>query len=383
MRTKSKLALLLNMISPARLGLYSILADEFDLMILHGGREANRDSWKDVEKALPNARVVRAWGWQIHHSKKLRGETFDEKYIHVTPGFAWHLLRFRPDLVISNEMGFRTMVALAYGTAFRKPVWVWWGGTIHSERNIGPLRKVVRKAVTLWADRWISYGQTSTEYLMSMGVSRDRIVQSQNAIDERPFQRIAEPAWAIQPRPVVLYTGQFIERKGVGALLEAAARLQQDGRTFSLLLVGSGRDKHALELRIEALGLKNVHFRSAQTPEKMPSVYRSADILVLPTLEDVWGLVVNEAILMDIPVLCSKYAGCAPELFASENIFSPEDLSEFSQKLGVAISGQLPKAGPGRLKTTKQLGFELVRELNRFLPGAMSKKPSKSESLAR
>jgi glycosyltransferase involved in cell wall biosynthesis len=207
-------------------------------------------------------------------------------------------------------------------------------------------------------------------------------VQSQNAIDERPFKRVAEPAWAIQPRPVVLYTGQFIERKGVGTLLDVAAKLQQDGRIFSLLLVGSGRDRHALEQRVEALGLKNVHFRSAQTPEKMPSVYRSADVLVLPTLEDVWGLVANEAILMDIPVLCSKYAGCAPELFASENIFSPEDLNEFSQKLGAAISGRLSKAEPGRLKTTKQLGFELIRELNRFRPGAMSNKPSESEFLA-
>jgi glycosyltransferase involved in cell wall biosynthesis len=381
MRPRSKLALLLNMISPARLGLYAALADEFELMILHGGKEANRDSWKDVEKALPHARVVRAWGWQIHHSKKMRGETFDEKYIHVTPGFAWHLLRFRPALVISNEMGFRSMIALAYGTAFRKPVWIWWGGTIHSERKIGSLRKVVRKIVTLWADRWISYGQTSTEYLLRMGVSRDRILESQNAIDERPFQRGAEPAWAIHPRPVVLYTGQFIERKGVGALLEAAARLQREGRTFSLLLVGSGRDKHALEQRAAALGLKNVHFRSAQTPEQMPSVYRSADVLVLPTLEDIWGLVANEAILMDIPVLCSKYAGCAQELFAAENIFSPDDLSEFSHKLDASISGRLSKAEPGRLKTTKQLSFELVRELNRFRPSAMSNKPSKSESL--
>jgi glycosyltransferase involved in cell wall biosynthesis len=359
------------------------LADEFDLMILHGGREANRDSWKDVEKALPNARIVRAWGWQIHHSKKMRGEALDEKYIHVTPGFAWHLLRFRPDLVISNEMGFRSMIALSYGNAFRKPVWIWWGGTLHSERNIGPLRKMVRKIVTIRADRWISYGQTSTEYLMSMGVGRDFIVQSQNAIDERIFQRVAEPAWTIQPRPVVLYTGQLIERKGISALLEASARLQQDGRIFSLLLVGSGRDEHALEQRAESLGLKNVHFRSAQTPEKMPSVYRSADVLVLPTLEDVWGLVANEAILMDIPVLCSKYAGCAPELFPAENIFSPEDLNEFSQKLGAAISGRLSKTEPGRLKTTKQLGFELIRELNRFRPNAMSNKSSESASLVR
>jgi glycosyltransferase involved in cell wall biosynthesis len=368
---KPKLALLLNMISPVRLSLYSILADRFDLLVLHGGKESNRDSWKDAEAALPNARVVRAWGWQLHYVKKLKGEAFDEKFVHLTPGFAWHLLRFRPDMVISNEMGFRSLISLIYGTACRKPVWIWSAGTLHSERGIGPVRKFLRKILSVWADHWITYGQAATEYLLSLGVKRDRILQSQNAVDEEQFRANAEPLWEIFPRPVVLYAGQFIERKGVGALLEAAARLQKVGCRFSLLLVGSGRDKQAIELRAKALRLQNVHFRPVQSPGKMPSVYRSADVLVLPTMEDVWGLVANEAILSGIPVLCSKYAGCAKELFAPENVFSPEDLDEFSKKLQVAASGGLSKTNPNRLKTTQQLGSELVRELNRFLPRAV------------
>jgi glycosyltransferase involved in cell wall biosynthesis len=360
---KRKLALLLNIIAPARLRLYAVLADHFDLLLLHGGTESNRDSWSGLEEAIPNARVVRAWGWQLHRAKKVDGEVFDEKYFHVTPGFAWHLLRFRPEAVISNEMGLRTLTALAYGTLFRKPVWVWWGGTSHTERQIGPLRKMIRKIVTRCTRHWISYGRTSTEYLLQLGVKRERILESQNAVDEDRFQVDVAPAWTIQPRPVVLHAGQFIERKGLGLLLAAAAILQQQGCEFSLLLVGSGREKQALEQRVRALGLKNVHFRPAQAPEKMPSVYRSADVLIFPTLEDVWGLVANEAILSGVPVLCSKYAGCAPELFAEENIFSPDDLNEFMQKLRHAISGRLRKTDPARLKTTQVLGSELVKEL--------------------
>lgn len=376
---KMKLALLTNMIAPYRLPLYSVLADEYDLLLLHGGKEANRDSWSGFEGALPNARVVRAWGWQFRHTKKVNGKVYDEKFIHVTPGFLAHLLRFRPDGIISCEMGFRSLIALAYGTVFRKPVWIWWEGTLHSERNIGPLRKVLRKALALWADRWVSYGQTSTEYLLRLGVNRDRILQSQDAVDEEQFEASAEPAWVIQPRPVVLYVGQFIERKGVGLLLEAAASLQQRGCEFSLLLVGNGPEKPAHEYRARALGLMNVHFQVAQPPERMPSVYRSADLLVFPTLEDVWGLVANEAIVSGIPVLCSKYAGCASELFAPENIFSPEDFNEFTQKLGAAISGRLSRADRGRLKTIKQVGRELVQELNRSLPRVLTNKQNESE----
>jgi glycosyltransferase involved in cell wall biosynthesis len=290
-------------------------------------------------------------------------------------------LRFRPDAIISTEMGFRSMLALAYGTVFRKPVWIWWGGTLHSERSIGGFKQTLRKVFTLWADRWITYGQTSTEYLLHLGVKRDRILQSQNAIDDERFKSSVEPAWVIEPRPVVLHVGQFIERKGIGALLDAAARLQENGFEFSMLLVGSGRDKQALERRAELLGLKNVHFLPPQPPDRMPAVYRSADLVVFPTLEDVWGLVANEAILSGIPVLCSKYAGCAPELFTPENIFSPEDLNEFSQKLGAAISGRLSKADPGRLKSTKQVGRDLVQELNRVLPSARAEKQKEAESV--
>jgi glycosyltransferase involved in cell wall biosynthesis len=383
MNTKKKLALLTNMIAPYRLPLYSVLADQFNLLLLHGGKEANRDSWSSLEGALPKARVVRAWGWQFRYAKRVNGEVFDEKFIHITPGFLWHLLRFQPDAIISSEMGFRSMIAMAYGIAFRKPVWIWWGGTVHSERNIGPLRKMIRKVFALWADRWVSYGQTSTEYLLRLGVKRDRILQSQNAIDEERFKANVEPAWEILPRPVVLHVGQFIERKGIGSLLDAAASLQQQGCEFSLLLVGSGRDKQALESRARALGLKNVHFRPAQTPEKMPSVYRSANLVVFPTLEDVWGLVANEAILSGIPVLCSKYAGCASELFTPQNIFSPEDSNEFSQKLHAAVSGRLSKPDPGRLKTTNQLGCELIEELNKFLPSVLTNEHNESESIVR
>jgi glycosyltransferase involved in cell wall biosynthesis len=380
---KIRLALMTNMIAPYRIPLLSLLSEQFDLLVLHGGKEANRDSWRNLEAALPNAKVVRAWGWQIRHAKKVNGKVFDEKFIHITPGFLWHLLRFRPDAIISNEMGFRSMTALTYGTVFRKPVWIWWGGTPHSERGIGTMRKVLRKVITFWADRWVTYGQTSTEYLLSLGVKRDRILQSQNSIDEERFNASVEPAWAILPRPVVLHVGQFIERKGIGLLLDAAAILQQNGYEFSLLFVGDGRDKQAVEQRVQALGLKNVQFHPAQSPDKMPSVYRSADLLVFPTLEDVWGLVANEAVLSGIPVLCSKYAGCAAELFAPENIFSPGDVTEFSQKLGAAISGRLSKTDPRLLRTTKQLGRELVQEIHRFLPSRLTNTIDESESLIR
>jgi glycosyltransferase involved in cell wall biosynthesis len=361
--SKPKLCLMLNMISPARIPLYSALAARFDLLILHGGTESNRPGWQSVEQSLFHAQIKRAWGWQIPRFRKSAGKLFDNQYTHITPGYIWHLLRSRPDAVITNEMGLRSIIALAYGTAFRKPVWVWWGGTLHTERQAGFIRRTLRAIVARWARHWISYGWTSTEYLRSIGVPEDRVLEIQNAVDERRFASPAKPAFQVEPRPVLLHVGQLIARKGVEPLFRAAAALQQEGLEFSLLLVGNGPEKENLQRLAAQLHLENVHFESALPPDQMPAVYRSADALIFPTLEDVWGLVANEAMLSGLPVLCSVFAGCAHELCAPENIFNPNDAEEFTSKLRAAVTGKLPPPDRARLKTTGELAHDLVQAI--------------------
>jgi hypothetical protein len=107
-----KVAVLVNMIAPSRIPVYSGLSAHFDLLVLHGGTESNRDSWRDLDCTLPNAQIVQAWGWQIPIAHKHKGQVFDKQYLHISPGYIWHLLKFRPHALISNEMGLRTLIAL-------------------------------------------------------------------------------------------------------------------------------------------------------------------------------------------------------------------------------------------------------------------------------
>jgi glycosyltransferase involved in cell wall biosynthesis len=111
-------------------------------------------------------------------------------------------------------------------------------------------------------------------------------------------------------------------------------------------------------------------------------VYRSADALIFPTLEDVWGLVANEAILSGLPVLCSQYAGCAHELFAPESIFDPHDINEFEEKLRIATEGRLSKPDPSRLKTTPQNAGELIRAIEHSIHGAVAPLPHSAISVS-
>jgi glycosyltransferase involved in cell wall biosynthesis len=378
---KTKLCLLINMISPARLRLYAALANHFDLLVVHGGNEANRTMWRDVEKALTNAKIKRAWGWQIAQPQEDNGTFIDRRFVHITPGYVRALLESRPDVIITNEMGLRTVIALAYGTLFRTPIWVWWGGTLHTERKIGVARRALRKVISRWARQWISYGRSSTDYLVSLGIDEENILDLQNAVDEERFARGAEQEFQIRPGPVLLHVGQLIARKGIDLLLNTVADLQKEGLEFSLLLVGSGLNEQVFKRLAHSLDLKNVHFCPEFAPERMPAVYRSGDVLVFPTIEDVWGLVANEAILSGLPVLCSKYAGCAQELVPLENTFDPHNSEEFKQKLRAALAGQIARPDPSRLRTTSYLASRLIQAVESSVLGSSGQPVGRTQDL--
>lgn len=343
---RKRVALLVNQVSPYRVKLYARLAERIDLTIFHGGMESNR-SWK--EGNVPGARDHKVAGWVLEFKKRVGRQVFDRRFLHIEPGYITELLRLRPDAIITSEIGFRTLVALFHGSIFRVPVWVWWGGTIHTERNTRLLRRMIRRVAAHWVTRWISYGQTSTEYLVSLGIPRRRILQIQNCVDEQIYLQPSKPTFDSKPKPVLLHAGQLIALKGVASLLRAAAHLQTEGLDFSMLMVGDGPDCAELKCLATQLGLRNATFYPAQPAEAMPAVYRSVDALIFPTLADVWGLVANEGILSGLPVLCSKYAGCAKELFEPECIFDPASEEDFKSALRRVIEGRLPPGDPSRL----------------------------------
>jgi glycosyltransferase involved in cell wall biosynthesis len=348
-----------------------------DLTILHGDTESNRSSWKEI--TVETARDRRVFGWQFSLTKRQRGEACDHWFLHLEPGYITELVRERPDAVITDEMGFRTLVGLAYGTCFRKPVWVWWGGTPHTERHVGRFRRLLRGVVARWAKRWISYGQTSTDYLLTLGIPRERILQIQNCVDETWYSTEGMSALDAQPKPVLLHVGRMVAGKGIAEFLHAAARLQQEGLTFSIVLVGGGRECAKLQRLSTELGLQNVRFYPAQPPKAMPAFYRSADVLIFPTMTDVWGLVANEAMLSGLPVLCSRYAGCAPELFDAESIFDPANEKEFVDALRRAVAGQLPRADKSRLWSTAEVGDVIAKAV---LASCAGRLPRESEAKA-
>lgn len=360
-----KLALLTNILAPYRLPIYSALDQQFDLRIWISGQEDNR-SWS--RQASGNGlSVSRAWGFTLKWRVRAQtGQpTQDLKYFHVNPGYLWKLLAFRPDAVISTEMGFRSLVALLFGWLFRKPVWIWWGGTLHTERNLSSLKRCVRALFARSACRFISYGATSTEYLDALGIPEQRILQVQNCVDERTFQPEGEIYALDAPHPRVLFVGQLIGRKGTSQLLEAAAQAWRSGHRFSLVVVGDGPEREDLIRQAEHLGLPGLVHIPSLPNDRMPSVYRSCDLMVFPTMEDVWGLVVNEALLCGVPVISSIYAGCSRELLGDQNVFDPNDVEAFSHALLRGLNAEIEPPRPERLQRCLDVADRISTDVER------------------
>lgn len=369
MTGRKKLAILLNIVAPYRVPVLSSLADHFDTLVLHGGNEPNRE-W--AVKLPPSLLVRKAFTLQIPLRKKCGVDgVVDTSYVHLNLGLVYWLLRFRPDVIISNEMGVRTIIAILYGKLARVPVWVWWGGTMHSERNLDGFRARLRRFVVRHVNRWISYGVTSTEYLESLGVPREHILQIQNCVPHETFQAVPEGAsrWFLhKPHPVILTVSQLIQRKGLDKLIEACGRLASRGKQFTLAIVGRGPEREKLCDLAKTHGIEHFEILPNQPQHVLNEMLRSADAFVFPTLEDVWGLVVNEALWAGTPVLCSCYAGCAPEIVNEANVFDPMSPESFDAALMKAMEGRVCPPDLSQLLTWQEVASMMRASLDTGVP---------------
>lgn len=362
-KEKLRLAILMNMLFPSRVSIYRNLSGHFDTLVVLGKHEDNRNWNHDSLSA--GIRIHRAWGITVKRPiRDDRGRTVDLRYTHINPGYFWALLRFRPHAVISTEMGFRSLLGMLYGKLFGTPVWIWWGGSLHTERSRSKLKYFMRRFVFVpFVARWISYGDTSTEYLHSLGVTRTNILQIQNCVDQELYLKPTSSFSLSTPRPRALFVGQMIGRKGIDPLLDAASKVARDGYQFSLVLVGDGPEAKRVDKLADQLGIEAVLRIAHVEPDMMPALYRACDFLVFPTLEDVWGLVVNEAILSGLPVLSSKFAGCAEELLPPSSIFDPLNSEEFTDAFRRAVRGELVAPDRGRLKTTQEVSNMIAHDV--------------------
>lgn len=197
-------------------------------------------------------------------------------------------------------------------------------------------------------------GRAAANALQDLGVDESRIFEGFNAVDVASFASVAEHAPVTEGHRF-LYVGQLIDRKNVDGLIRAFARVSRSDDT--LTIVGAGPERPYLEAIAENLHIADsVQFVGALPYRGLPTVMGEHHTLVLPSREEVWGLVVNEALAAGRHAIVSACAGVAASVDGMRGVFicSPSDF-DLPQALRASREGwQKPIADHEILSETPQ-----------------------------
>mgnify|MGYP002741411863 FL=1 len=147
----------------------------------------------------------------------------------------------------------------------------------------------------------------------------------------------------IPPRKYFIYVGRFSPEKNLAALIRAYADAECQKAGWGLLMVGAGSQEQELRDYAMSLGCEDVVFPGFVQQAQLPLYYLASRIFVLPSLSEPWGLVVDEALALGLPVIVSDRCGCVPDIVHDgENgfVFSPEDETALEQCMKRAMEHQ-------------------------------------------
>lgn len=336
---KKKVILITNIISPYRIPLFNYINQkrDFDFKVVAlAEKEKNREWILAKEKIRFDYQILP--GWHLFFWTKKR-----ELPIHLNKGVFRMLFRDKPDIVI--VAGYDCLAywqAFLYCKIFRKKFILWNGTTLLSAGSVKGIRRFLKKIIIKGSDKYIAYGTKAKEYLEYFGAKSNDIYISTNTVDvdffyEKVNKYRKDKSFFEErqkyPQILLLYAGQLVERKGVEQVLKALNELKDPDIGF--IIVGSGPKEKELKEFVQKNNLKNIYFEGFRQQEELPKYYALADVFILPSFQEVWGLVVNEALASGLFVLCSKYAGSGYDLLNEERgkIFDPFNVNEILESI--------------------------------------------------
>lgn len=262
--------------------------------------------------------------------------------IWAPPSILWRLKRFRPDVIFVSAFGVWTLYSLLYKALTGCRVIIAWDGNSATTTYLDrPIRLRVRRIMARFADAVLTNTHEGLEYLhTALGMPRSKLVRQPYQVPDAIALRVRD-AMPIEfrRRPVFLFVGRIIKSKGWRYLIEATTRLKlQVGPCFSVVVVGSGEELDELRRLVGERDLADiVRVEGFILYQDVGRYFRACDVFVLPTLEDVWAVVVLEAMAFGKAVVCSKYAGAREMVQHGANgyIFDPfhgNELFDYMQR---------------------------------------------------
>jgi glycosyltransferase involved in cell wall biosynthesis len=284
----------------------------------------------------------RSYGWFVEMGARRAGRDHPMSVKLVSPRLLIELLRAREDVVVLYELGLVGLYAGVSKAIRRRRV---VSLVEHDYRYLGrtgtaPLKVSFRRLVASTVDVFVANNEPARDYLVRvLNVPEDRIVVGWwlAGLPSDLDGRLPAGVRPARGAPLFVTAGQLIPRKGMDLLIRAVADYRRRFGPCSLWIVGDGPERRALrdlasELQVE----EAVVFLGTVGHDELKGVLQAACMFVLPTLRDLVGRVVVEALTVGVPVVVSPLTGAAGTIAldgVNAIVADPRDTEAFSAAL--------------------------------------------------
>lgn len=230
------------------------------------------------------------------------------------------------------------------------------------------LKRIYRRILYPRIDHFFAYSSMTVTMLKLSGIKDDQITIIPQAVEAAPvsrerFQQLAELRWQSEAPLKLLSMGYLRPEKNNLQLIRLVA--QYSDEELQLTIGGSGPE----EAMLKAQAGTNVCFAGYLTGDAKLKALEEADVFILPTIRDPWGLVVNEAMAVGLPVLCSSYAGAKDAVDRNGYIFDPGDNQALKEILSRFIDDRSILRGMGERSIEIIRNYSLSRAVDVMLTG--------------
>jgi len=299
----------------------------------------------------------------------------------------WQTLNsFNPEVLIicdySNIFGW---VAMKWGKKNKTDLIFWLDSTREDRKHYFP-KEQIKHYFLKHFNLFLAPGLKTKQYLEYMKVDSSQIITTGYCVDntyfidqyERYFDQKQNllPKLGIKTMKNFIFIGRFAKEKNILTLIDSFSRLKNNN--WGLILLGDGPQKNEIQNYINKKQVKDSAYLPGFIQQKNIVKYFSiANVFILPSLSEPWGLVVNESMLCRLPVIVSTKCGCQPEL-VKEGVngfsFNPHDSTELTKIMQRFIDGKhdLESMGTAGFKiisqhTPQNVAQKIVNGIQQFI----------------
>ncbi len=349
-----KILFLTNVPAPYRVRFFNVLSQYCNLTVVYEKARSDERDARWTEKTNSGYRTVFLQGMRT---------AVDGAF---APGILKYLKKDLFDLTVICGISSPTqMLAIQYCQLRGIPYAIEGDGAFPKDGR--GFKEAVKRYLIRKADLCFSTGRKHDAYYRQYGAAEAALVRypftsvEEGDVLDAPVSREEKVRLrrelGIREEAMLLAVGQFIHRKGFDVLLNAARKLPKN---VGIYIVGGEPTEEYLSMR-EKWDLDQVHFVRFMPKTELTRYYLAADAFVLPTREDIWGLVVNEAMACGLPVVTTTRCNAGLELVQDGKngyLAEPGDAAGLAQAMEAVLAGDREAMAGAALETIRGYTIE-------------------------